>query len=80
MIDEITDYYWQKNQQDEATDKPMDRRDHAMDSMKYLMSPQVEIAEVVALERFRASMHITHWSEKQDDQEPDKRLRTRRIA
>jgi hypothetical protein len=80
LIDEITDYYWQKNQQDETVDKPMDRKDHAMDSMKYLMSPQVEIAEVVALERFRASMHITHWSEKQDDQEPDKRLRTRRIA
>ncbi|MCG3773088.1 MAG: hypothetical protein JW384_04318 [Nitrosomonadaceae bacterium] len=35
---EFTDYYWKKDSQGEITDRPSDRNDHAMDTLKYLLS------------------------------------------
>jgi phage terminase large subunit len=45
---EIVDYYWKKDQQNEYEDIPMDRNDHAMDMVKYLLSrrPRVATARV----------------------------------
>ena len=35
-IDEITDYYWRKDKDDNSVDLPQDKNDHAMDMLKYL--------------------------------------------
>jgi hypothetical protein len=43
-IDEISDYYWQKNPMGEQMDKPVDKNDHAMDTMKYLLSERPAIS------------------------------------
>jgi hypothetical protein len=41
---EIVDYYWKKDQQGEYDDLPMDRNDHAMDTLKYLLSHRPRVA------------------------------------
>ena len=41
---EIVDYYWKKDTQGEYDDIPMDRNDHAMDAIKYLLSHRPRIA------------------------------------
>lgn len=43
--DEIVDYYWKKDTAGEYEDKPMDRKDHAMDMTKYFFTrcPKVSL-------------------------------------
>jgi hypothetical protein len=45
FIDEITEYYFQRDGSDETTDKPVDRNDHAMDMWKYAMSNRPKLAK-----------------------------------
>jgi len=44
FVDEITEYYFQRDGSDETTDKPVDRNDHAMDMWKYAMSNRPKLA------------------------------------
>jgi phage terminase large subunit len=46
-INEITDYYWQKNPTGEQIDKPMDKNDHAMDTTKYMLSHRPTVSKLV---------------------------------
>lgn len=45
--DEITEYYWKKDGSGEETDVPNDRKDHAMDMTKYLLSSRPKLAVFV---------------------------------
>jgi hypothetical protein len=47
FVDEITEYYFQRDGSDETTDKPVDRNDHAMDMWKYAMSNRPRLARFV---------------------------------
>jgi phage terminase large subunit len=47
FVNEITEYYWRRGTNDEVTDMPMDRNDHAMDTVKYLLTPQPRLAKFV---------------------------------
>ena len=47
FVDEITEYYFQRDGSDETTDKPVDRNDHAMDMWKYAMSSRPRLARFV---------------------------------
>jgi len=49
FVDEITEYYFQRDGSDETTDKPVDRNDHAMDMWKYAMSQRPKLARYVGL-------------------------------
>jgi hypothetical protein len=44
FIDEINEYYFQRDGSDETIDKPVDRNDHAMDMWKYAMSNRPRLA------------------------------------
>ena len=44
FIDEINEYYFQRDGSDDTTDKPVDRNDHAMDMWKYAMSKRPKLA------------------------------------
>jgi hypothetical protein len=44
FIDEITEYYFQRDGSDETIDKPVDRNDHAMDMWKYAMTDRPKLA------------------------------------
>jgi hypothetical protein len=47
ITDEITNYYWDRSSQGDHIDRPIDRDDHAMDALKYMMSHQPEPSEIV---------------------------------
>jgi len=44
FIDEITEYYFQRDGSETTTDRPVDRNDHAMDMWKYAMSDRPRLA------------------------------------
>ena len=46
-INEISDYYWQKNPMGEQLDKPVDKDDHAMDTTKYMLSHRPNISKLM---------------------------------
>lgn len=46
---EIVDYYWRKDTAGEYEDTPMDRNDHAMDALKYLLSRRPRVAHFVPM-------------------------------
>ena len=50
FIDEINEYYWQRNTAGDIVDKPQDKNDHAMDTVKYLMSTRPKISVLVRAE------------------------------
>lgn len=45
--DEISGYYWKKNAQGDYIDEPMNRKDHAMNTLKYLISKAPQAAEII---------------------------------
>ena len=47
ISDEITNYYWDRTSTGEHIDRPIDRDDHAMDALKYLLSHQPEPSEII---------------------------------
>jgi len=47
FINEISDYYWMKNPFGEQMDKPVDKDDHAMDTLKYMLSNRPNIAKLI---------------------------------
>jgi len=49
FVDEITEYYFQRDGSDETTDKPVDRNDHAMDMWKYAMSMRPKLARFMGV-------------------------------
>jgi hypothetical protein len=47
ITDEITNYYWDRTTTGEHIDKPIDRDDHAMDALKYMLSHMPEPSEIM---------------------------------
>jgi hypothetical protein len=45
--DEFTEYYWKRDTQDDQTDRPIDKNDHAMDTIKYMMSRRPRVAKLL---------------------------------
>jgi phage terminase large subunit len=44
LINEMTEYYWQHDSTGVVVDKPVDRNDHAMDALKYLLTSRPRLA------------------------------------
>jgi len=44
--DEITNYYWDKSTLGDMQDKPIDRDDHALDTLKYMLSHLPDPSEI----------------------------------
>lgn len=47
IADEFLGYFWQSNAMGERIDKPMDRNDHAMDTIKFMLSRVPDAAELL---------------------------------
>jgi hypothetical protein len=63
-IDEITDYFWKRDSATgEVEETPMDRRDHAMDATKYMMSHRPEPAQVIYLPQMKVKPFM-RWGER----------------
>ena len=59
---EIVDYFWKKDTAGEYEDVPMDRNDHAMDTLKYLLTRRPRIATFKPV-RMPVPKRYTRWSE-----------------
>ncbi len=71
LIDEITDYYWERNKHEQHDDKPRDRNDHAMDAMKYMLSRRPMLAFVPEGDSFIPPWLL--WHEQQEAESHVKR-------
>ncbi len=67
-INEITDYYWQKNTTGEQVDKPVDKDDHAMDTTKYLLSNRPNISKLI-VQRDPKTVGWRQWGERDIQEE-----------
>jgi phage terminase large subunit len=61
--EEITAYYWQSNTSGERVDKPTDKNDHAMDTIKYLLSHAPEPATISTNTGIHIPSYMTEWQE-----------------
>mgnify|MGYP003627814411 FL=1 len=73
FINEMSDYYWQKSPTGEQVDKPIDKDDHAMDTLKYMLSNQPNVSKL-AKAVIRKDVGWRQWGER-DIQEDRKSLR-----
>jgi hypothetical protein len=73
FVDEITEYYFQRDGSDETTDKPVDRNDHAMDMWKYAMSSRPKLATYIGVKSEVPAWLSWHEIEKQQRRGPKAR-------
>jgi hypothetical protein len=73
FIDEITEYYFQRDGSDETTDKPVDRNDHAMDMWKYAMSNRPRLARYTGKPDLPPAWLAWHEIERQQQRGPKAR-------
>lgn len=59
---EISNYYWSKSTKDEYQDKPVDKDDHAMDTLKYMLTYQPNISKIIQKSKKKSSIPL-EWSE-----------------
>lgn len=62
-INEFNDYYWAKDQSGDPLDKPVDKNDHAMDTVKYMFSERPTVATLIEKQRKPAQVGVTTWGE-----------------
>lgn len=63
---EITDYYWKRNETGDLTDTPMDRNDHAMDTLKYLLSYRPKLT-TIHKPRNTVPVGVRRWQEIEEE-------------
>lgn len=73
FINEMSDYYWQKSPTGEQIDKPIDKDDHAMDTLKYMLSNRPNVSKLTKAV-IRKDVGWRQWGER-DIQEDRKSLR-----
>lgn len=71
IINEFTSYYWKSGTDGKRIDVPVDKNDHGMNVIKYMLSKQPELALRIA--KPASTTHLTHWRE-----EPANSHRSRR--
>ena len=66
--DEIFSYYWKRNPQGQNVDEPIDNNDHAMNTLKYMLSKLPEPSEIIIPE----SVKMPEWMYWQEIQESER--------
>lgn len=62
VFDEIESYFWKKNPQGDKIDEPIDRNDHALDTIKYMLSKLPEASKIVIPREMRKPTYM-RWGE-----------------
>lgn len=66
VANEFSGYFWKKdNQTGEPTDTPVDKNDHAMDTIKYLLSDRPKVADIY-VPRVTLPDPLLLWGERQE--------------
>lgn len=64
LVNEFTGYYWKQNPAGQRIDEPVDKNDHSMDALKYLLSKRPTLA--VRRPKVREKTYLHSWSEGRD--------------
>lgn len=64
VIDEFTSYYWKQDPTGTRIDEPIGRKDHSMDTIKYMLSKEPDLAQRTP--KLRSTKYLTQWSEGKD--------------
>ena len=67
ILDEITSYRWKKDTQGDNKDLPIDKNDHAMDALKYIVTGSPEISGLVPMQ-FKQQPEYLKWHEYSENQ------------
>jgi Terminase large subunit, T4likevirus-type, N-terminal len=67
LRDEFNSYRWKKNRGDETVDKPVDGRDHAMDTLKYLLSKRPAVGRLYVNRGMAPPSAVMKWHETDAD-------------
>jgi hypothetical protein len=65
IMSEISEYYWKKDTQGDVSDKPTDKNDHAMDTLKYMLSHVPSVAAVSGYSQVQKPSYM-RWAEVED--------------
>ena len=76
LINEMNDYYWKKDTSGEIEDRPNDKKDHACDALKYLLSKRPDIRHIIKQMQPKQVIHNS-WAEMDH---PNKRRKSRYAA
>lgn len=68
---EINDYYWKRDAQGDLLDIPIDKNDHAMDTLKYLLSHRPELTKILK-PRIPKPLGVTTWLEIEEQEANNK--------
>lgn len=79
LDNEIVDYYWRKNSAGQYEDIPVDRKDHAMDMLKYGLSRRPRLANFVPPVKI-LPQPILSWTERQGSVQQTQNMRTQRYG
>jgi len=71
-FNEIEEYSWKKDAQQNNTDKPTDRKDHAMDTTKYLLTDMPKASELLPVDFHDDVPTFLKWNE-MDEQDNSRR-------
>jgi len=63
FIDEITGYFWKRDQSGDITEKPQDKNNHAMDVTRYIFSWRPKISVVLASTTTKKVLGLRRWAE-----------------
>jgi len=71
LIDEIADYRWQQDSDGSYKDKPIDRNDHAMNALRYLLTPRPEFSAMRNQQQrdVERKASIYSWTEHEEQQD-----------
>lgn len=64
LADELNDYYWRKNTAGERIDEPVDRNDHAITALKYLLTHRPTLA-TLAVDEIPVTPAFMFWHEQE---------------
>lgn len=65
--DEMTAYYWKRNPDGEYDDRPQDKNDHAMDTLKYMLTDRPSLAYLI--KRPKSDPGYMKWQEYEEKQD-----------
>lgn len=65
IINEFTSYYWLADKDGSRIDVPSDKNDHAMDTIKYMIAREPDLA--LRVPKQKPQSHLTSWHELPDD-------------
>jgi hypothetical protein len=66
IAEEFGNYFWKKNPQGEEEDRPIDRNDHALDTIKYMLSFRPKPGEIIQ-KQHKATPAWMFWHEVDDN-------------